>query len=177
MAIADLTAERLRELFNYDPETGIFTWRQKTTPKSNSITVGGIAGTIGADGYTRIMIHRATHKGHRLAWLYVHGCHAPSILDHINGNRSDNRITNLRLATRSLNSQNRGPSRSNKANTLGVYIGRKGNYCAAIGITLAGKSRRLHLGTFASLDEASTVYLEAKTLMHPGAIISRSLED
>lgn len=170
MAKADLTAERLREILHYDPESGIFTWIKKPHKKANLVTPGERAGNVCSDGYRKIYVDKYGHKEHRLAWLYINGEQAPSILDHINGNRGDNRFSNLRLATRSLNNQNRTKSRA-KALPLGVhYSGR--NYQARITATLAGKTLKLYLGAFSSMDEAESVYRAAKILLHPGAIIA-----
>lgn len=98
-----LTAESLRELLHYDPQTGIFTWR---------VTRGNLkacsrAGSMKEDGYIRVCIGERRYHAHRLAWLYVTGDWPVEEIDHINRNKADNRFTNLRPATRSTNEQNR----------------------------------------------------------------------
>jgi hypothetical protein len=100
-----LTAERLRELLHYDPDTGDFTWR--TARKR--IPAGAIAGTV-ERGFRRITIgggrHGPRYSAHRLAWLYMTGAWPNGYLDHINRDPDDNRFANLRLATNSQNQAN-----------------------------------------------------------------------
>lgn len=108
-----LTAERLREVLDYDPETGIFTW--SLTPRSG-ITAGGVAGTPNALGYIVIRIDRGRYQAHRLAWLYVTGVWPTAEIDHKNCTSNDNRFANLREAGRSQNIAN---SRRRSDNTSG----------------------------------------------------------
>lgn len=106
--------QRLKELFDYNPETGIFT-RLKTV-KSNAMA-GDIAGRKGSYGYIHISIDGSSCLAHRLAWIYVHGKLPEGIIDHINGIRNDNRILNLREATDAENKRN---ARTPLRNTSGV---------------------------------------------------------
>ena len=87
-----LTAERLRERLHYDAGTGVFTRRVG----SGHARTGEMAGSVHSTGYVRISIDGGKYTAHCLAWLYVHGVWPPDQIDHINGNRSDNRIANLR---------------------------------------------------------------------------------
>jgi hypothetical protein len=82
----ELTAERLREVLNYNPGTGVFTWRVQTGRRA---PVGAIAGCITWYGYIAIKIDCCRHLAHRLAWFYVTGAWPKDQIDHINGNRSD----------------------------------------------------------------------------------------
>lgn len=94
---ADLTADMVRELFHYDPETGIF--RRRDT--------GRVTGTKSSSGYLLITLSGFKFSAHRLAWLYVHGQWPQIEIDHINRIRDDNRLVNLRDVTRSVNMMNR----------------------------------------------------------------------
>ena len=96
--------ERLKELFDYDPETGDFVRKVRT---SNNTKVGDVAGCLVPDGYLVFRVDSTTYMAHRLAWLYRYGEDPGSLdIDHINRNRSDNRLENLRLATSQQNRQN-----------------------------------------------------------------------
>jgi hypothetical protein len=102
--MSTITAERLRQLLHYDPERGVFTWLSRPAERSwNTRFAGTRAGTINGLGYVVIGILGRRYKAHRLAWLYVHGEWPGRELDHINCDKSDNRIANLRPATRSQN--------------------------------------------------------------------------
>jgi hypothetical protein len=94
---------RAAELLRYDPDTGVLTWKSAVSPQR---AAGSVAGTRRPDGYSRIKLDGRLYLAHRLAWLLTHGT-CPKEIDHISGDRSDNRIANLRAASRSQNSQNR----------------------------------------------------------------------
>lgn len=98
-----LTQSDLRNLLRYDTETGVFVW---INPASTRVKSGDVAGCLGDDGYLKIGIFGKRYKSHRLAWLYVHGQFPECEIDHINGNRADNRIDNLRLASSKQNKEN-----------------------------------------------------------------------
>ena len=158
MAKTDLTAERLRELLYYDPDTGVFTWRAKTNRR---IPVGIVAGTIHRLGYVIIQLCGKRHFAHRLAWMYAYGTFPSKHIDHINGDGRDNRITNLREATQAENMQNRRKSSRNKSGFLGV---------CAVGsrwkaqIQVHGKHK--NLGLFETPESAHAAYASAKKKMH-----------
>jgi hypothetical protein len=104
MAKADITAQRLRELLDYDLNTGVFTWR--VTRKGHR-KAGDAAGYLRKDRYVIIGLDNATFLGHRLAWLHVYGEWPREHLDHIDGNPTNNRIENLRDVSPTVNGQNR----------------------------------------------------------------------
>ena len=95
-----LTQSRLKELFDYCPDTGIFVRKVNRAHTKK----GDIAGCL-SQGYYKICIDRVLYLSHRLAWLYVHGT-LPEFVDHINRVPTDNRIENLRSVTRSVNCHN-----------------------------------------------------------------------
>lgn len=151
-----LTQERLKELLHYNSETGEFTWLVARNGTKNDHT----AGSADSQGYVGIRIDGRRHKAHRLAWLYVHGRWPESFIDHINQVRKDNRISNLREATRSLNGHNRPKPKHNTSGFKGVSFHRKtGKWKASVTF----KGVRHYLGLFASPREAHQAY---KTKIH-----------
>lgn len=102
--VSQMTQNKLKELLSYDPETGVFIWRES----KGSCGRGGIAGCLDeSDGYVRIRIDRTGYRAHRVAWLYVYGRAPNGNLDHANKVRHDNRIKNLREGTRAQHAANR----------------------------------------------------------------------
>lgn len=99
-----LTRERLSEVLEYDAIVGEFRWKKPTSPR---MRVGSVAGTINHDGYRVIAIDREHFRAGRLAWFYTHGRWPEPEIDHINRIRLDDRIDNLREATRSEQLRNR----------------------------------------------------------------------
>ncbi len=113
-----ITQDELKQLLSYDSVSGLFTWIKP----QKGIKVGAIAGNLSSSGYARIRINGKSYQTHRLVYLYVYGFIPTQDVDHINGNRSDNRACNLRLATRSENNQNRNmPNRNNKVGHKGIW--------------------------------------------------------
>ncbi len=161
----ELSAERLRELLSYDAETGAFAWRIGRGGLAKS---GARAGAIESGGYVQIQVEGRLRMAHRLAWLYVHGRWPTFEIDHMNGVRDDNRLSNLREATRAENQQNERRARSsNKASgLLGVtWCERASRWRAKI--MLGGKNK--HLGLFDTAEAAHNAYLAAKAEIHPFA--------
>jgi hypothetical protein len=156
-----LTAERLRELLHYDPETGDFRW---VLSRKGAGGIGTLAGGINGRGYRRIGVERRRYMANVLGWLYMTGAMPTVDVDHINGVRSDNRWTNLRAVSRSVNNQNqRRAHKGNKAGLLGVSP----NHAHwAASIQVYGKKH--HLGTYNTAEEAHVAYLIAKRGLHVG---------
>ena len=148
---ADIGQEYVRELFIYEPDTGIL---RNRINRSTRAKIGEIAGSLRNDGYMRVGINNKAYSVHRIAFLYVYG-YLPEFLDHINGDKLDNRISNLRPATRAENQRNRGIAKNNKAGFKGVYPNKHGRYEA--GIKKNGK--RIYLGTFDTPEEAHWAYM------------------
>ena len=111
-----LTQNRLKELLSYNPDTGIFTWRH---PTSNRVKVGDVCSCKDVKGYLVIRLFNKQYKAHQLAWLYTHGCFVKE-LDHINRQPGDNRMANLRVATRSEQMHNAGMLKNNISGVKGV---------------------------------------------------------
>jgi hypothetical protein len=166
MATKILTAERLRELMDYDPETGKFC--RKVTASSSGIA-GAEPGWVASNGYRYIGIDGSQRLAHRLAFLWVSGEHPGKLVDHIDGNKLNNAISNLRVVDQATNNQNRRATKKNKWGLLGVSksVVRAKPWKAEI--TVNGAAR--HLGVFSSPEAAHAAYLEAKRRLHPGCTI------
>lgn len=159
-----ISAERLRELLAYEPESGLFTWMCNRAGRKFA---GTIAGSKNKKGYTEITVDGGRYWAHRLAWLHVHGVMPTGDIDHINGDRSDNRIANLRDVAHIVNAQNRTrTNRSNKSGVLGVWLHQRGGSWGAC-IQAAGV--RHHIGYYPTKEEARAAYLAAKSELHQGA--------
>lgn len=150
-----LTADQLRQALHYDGETGVFIWK---VWGGRGVSVGRRAGSHHNAGYWHIGIGGERYLAHRLAWLYVHGEWPLLEVDHINGNKRDNRIANLRLATRQQNGANRGANLNNKSGCRGVHWHpQSGRWRAEMKV--ARKSK--HIGLFRTKEEASAAYQRA----------------
>lgn len=133
-----LTHARAMSLLNYDPQTGLFVWKQYRAANARP---GDLAGyTCGR--YVTIQIDRLNYRAHRVAWLLRTGAWPTCLIDHINGNGHDNRWVNLREADYCQNAQNRCVSRRNKSGQPGVSKDTQtGKWLSEIGVQ--GKSIRL----------------------------------
>ena len=98
-----LTQDRLKEVLSYDPDSGKFIWKIST---SNRVKAGSVAGTLNSTGYIYIRVDGKKYLAHRLAWLHAYGYDPEHGIDHLNGVRDDNRISNLREVSQSCNLQN-----------------------------------------------------------------------
>lgn len=143
-----LTQERLKQLLHYDPETGVFTWIARRGKRTD--LVGKVAG-FDAHGYIGITIDYKKHMAHSLAWLYVHGEMPLSELDHKNRIRSDNKILNLRKATRKQNACNQSLRKRSKTGVIGVSIDAQ---TAMFRAHITVDAKMIHLGRFSVLDDA-----------------------
>lgn len=159
-ATLNVSAARLRALLSYDAETGDFRWLVNRT--SNKVA-GKLAGSID-NGYLRIGVDGRSYRAHRLAWLHTHGTWPMFCVDHIDGVKTNNCLANLRDVTHNINMQNQKRAQTNtESGILGVYP--EGIRWKAV-ISIHGK--QTHLGTFDTPEQASTEYIAAKRLHHPG---------
>lgn len=146
-----ITLDRLRELLSYDPETGHFHW-SKPRPFCSA---GKYAGGLTPYGYVRINVEGRPYQAHRLAWFYVYGRWPLREIDHINGIRSDNRLSNLREATPSQNQANKGMRKDNTSGAKGVTWDKsRGKWLAAIHVN----GKRQGLGRYQTIGEAAAAY-------------------
>jgi HNH endonuclease/AP2 domain len=145
-----ITRARLRALLHYDRETGEFRWRKRMNAR---VRAGHIAGTLTRDGYRVIAINGRPYRAHRLAWLYVTGKWCSLVIDHRDGDPSNNRWNNLRRATRSQNSANRRVPRNNASGLKGVS-----RYQGRWRATIHKEGRRHYLGIFSTREAAHAAY-------------------
>lgn len=157
--------EELRRVLNYNPDTGVMTWKFAV---GNRIKAGSPAGYV-SQGRLRITFRGDYYYAHRLAWLLTYGKWPEKFVDHIDGNPLNNRITNLRDVSHNVNSQNQREARvDNQTGLLGVSPYKKsGKFKATIQVN--GKAK--HLGYFSTKEEAYMVYLVAKQEFHEGCTI------
>lgn len=160
-----ITQSQLKELFNYDADTGIFT-RIKTI--CNCIA-GSVAGSKHSHGYITIRVSKKRYYAHRLAWLYVYGSFPKNDIDHINGIKDDNRISNLRDVLHSVNIQNKNRALGNNTSGyLGVNFHKENNKYRA---TICVDGTSSHIGYFINPELAYKAYLTAKRKLHAGCMI------
>jgi HNH endonuclease len=145
-----MTQKQLKQALDYNPQTGIFTWKAGVSRKCPA---GTIAGTPSFYGYIHICIAGKKHYAHRLAWLYIYGEFPKDAIDHVNRNKSDNRLGNLRPGNKSLNSAN---AKGRRDGLKGAFRNRR-RWMGMI--TVNGKKK--YLGNFLTEQEAHAAYAEA----------------
>ncbi len=148
----------LKELLDYNPDTGIFIWKVKSTYKK----IGDIAGYEAQDGYVRIKIKSIYYTAHKLAWIYSYN-ENPELIDHINLKKNDNRICNLRKATKSQNQYNKAIQKNNTSGIKGVNWNCNAKKWMAI-TTINGKNK--NLGYFDDIALAEKTVIEARLKHH-----------
>lgn len=153
-----LTAERLRAVLHYDPETGIFCWLAGQRR-------GEIAGHLD-NGYLRITVDGSPYRANRLAWLFVTGEWPIEQIDHRNLARSDNRWTNLRQATNGQNKANSRTYRNNQCGVKGVHHSGDAYRRKPWRAIVYKDGKTYHLGRYATQDEAGAAYAEAADRLH-----------
>ena len=150
--------DRIFSVLIYCPETGIFRWKIRMSSRAAE---GDVAGTADPRGYRQIRIDGVVMREHRLAWLFVHGEFPEKQIDHIDGDPSNNRINNLRLADGYENHQNEGLSKNNRSGHTGVRR-HAGKWVA--GLMVHGKA--IHLGRFERFEDAVEARRAAKLVHH-----------
>lgn len=147
-----ITHARLLELLQYDPATGLLTWRVSHGNK----LAGAIAGTPMENGYLRVGVDGGRYLAHQLAWFYMTGEWEPE-LDHRDRHRSNNVFSNLRPSTRSQNQANRGVPKNNTSGIKGVTRYRDGRWQ----VEIWAQGKRHYLGRFDEIDAAALAYTKA----------------
>lgn len=148
-----LSLDTIRQHMTYDPFTGHFTWIEQPSPLAR-VHAGDRAGGLTGEGYVSIRYAGKAYQAHRLAWFFVNGTMPAGLLDHINGDRADNRIANLRLATRQQNAFNQ---RGRGLHGKGVSRLPSGRYKAQ----LRSGAKHIYLGAFDTPEQAHSAYCAA----------------
>lgn len=151
----NLTQDILKDILCYDPETGLFTWKRQ----QGKMKAGSRAGTYREGNYVLIGIDKEHYFGHRLAWLYVYGEWPEDMLDHINNDRRDNRIANLRKATNQTNGLNRGKNSNNTSGVKNISWSASRKKWEA---ELRVNTKRVKLGRFSLLEDAVRAITSAR---------------
>lgn len=167
MAKTDITAQYVRELFDYDADGGFLVWKP---PRGGRFRNQGRAGGIERrSGITRINIDGRFYLAHRVIWLWHHGVWPTCDIDHKLGRAAGNHIENLRDVTRTINAQNlRGPHRDNSSGHLGVtWFAERHKW--RVQLSVNGKNK--WFGDYTDLEEAAAASIEARRKFHDGCTI------
>ena len=155
--------KRAKQLFDYNPETGSLTWKVQRRGRALK---GSEAGTLHPKGYVRVSVDNVDYLAHRIIWALTNG-ETPenAVIDHVNGNPSDNRLNNLRLTTPQGNVHNQVDAhKGNVSNLIGASFHKPtGKWISRIKVN--GKDK--YIGLFDSAKEAHDAYMKQKNLLHP----------
>ncbi|NTG86184.1 HNH endonuclease [Agrobacterium rhizogenes] len=162
--MATPTQARVCEYFNYDPETGLLTFKERPRSEfsaarysSHLKRIGSPAGAVNSGGYQKVLVDGTYHSAHRIIWLMVTGdwVKYPEFeIDHINGDPSDNRISNLRKVTKSENQRNAGKRITNTSGIHGVNWKARGDDDGRWVARIWNGPKHVYLGQFKTLHEA-----------------------
>jgi hypothetical protein len=154
-----VTQERLKEVLHYEEDNGKFTWKIR----KGWVKPGYVAGSVNSCGYIHIWIDGKQYKASRLAWLYVYGVFPDVYVDHINCIRTDDRISNLRLASAKENAQNKKLTPQNKSGIIGVsWHKRTSSWTAQIMVD----GKKIYLGIYKKIEDAAAARAAAKEKYH-----------
>ena len=151
--------DNIEDHVGYDPEAGSFFWKIRKSGRR----LNGRAGYVGAQGYYHVEVNGQDFFGQKLAWYLHHGEWPPHEVDHIDGNPSNNRLVNLRLATHQQNCSNRRIPITNTSGIKGVHWHKAAGKWAAV---IKVNQRGIHLGTFENKEDAAKAYWEAAQKYH-----------
>lgn len=157
--IDDLNRDEVIARLDYEPDTGCLRWKKT-----------GLAAGSNDKGYTRISFNNRSYKAHRIIWLIAYGRWPNGQIDHINGRRSDNRISNLREVTQQENQQNKltATRRNKTSGLLGAHFHKgSGRWYATISVD----NRKIHIGSYKTPELAHAAYVERKRLLHAASTL------
>lgn len=158
-----LTQNRLKELFSYDPKTGLFRRLQTTGGQIR----GTIAGVIHHTGYRHIRVNGRKYQASHLAWLYIYGRLPAYQIDHRNLDYDDDRVCNLREATHSQNMANKRVYKNNACGVKGIHLfWSRGRPTGKWRAQIKKDGKVIHLGLFRNADDAAAAYQQAASLFH-----------
>lgn len=158
---ASQVVDLIKEAFSYSPDTGAL-YRN-----------GRIAGGRSTGGYLRVQFMSKTFSVHRIAWLLVTGAWPAGEIDHINGVRTDNRLSNLRDVSRSINAQNKGSALRSNSTSDCLGVNRHVSYGRRFRAQIWRDGKNHHIGYFDTAEAAHEAYLSAKFECHPGFVLER----
>lgn len=152
-----VTAERVREVFSYDPLSGALTYRVRRKHYRPGERAGFVAlkSNHRSGGYRIVRLDNREYAEHWLVWIHTHGRWPTGVLDHMNGDRADNRIANLRDCSVSQNNANRGKQANNTSGIKGVFFNRNARKWSS---SINCRRRFYYLGLFKTADEAAAAY-------------------
>lgn len=159
MADNAISHSELLKLLHYSPETGVFTWKIHVNSRARP---GWVAGSLVGEGYWRIKVGNRSTLAHRLAWFYVNGTWPDRAIDHIDANKLNNRISNLRLASVKQNSANRKIGKNNSSGFKGIQARPNGRWRASY----ESDGKWYSLGSYGSREEASDAYMASLKERH-----------
>jgi len=164
-----LTQKKIRELFDYNPDVGVLKWKK---PRSPRVATGDEAGCVDkSTGYRQVYIGNKAYYTHRLIWFFVHGYFPEHQVDHINRDRLDNRINNLREVSQSCNNKNTGLRNDNKSGITGVsWDNNRGQW----EVKISNNGRQRSLGRYRDFSDAVCARLAGEQCINFGLCNSAS---
>lgn len=158
-----LTVAYIKSILDYDPNTGLFLWKPRPNIPTFAHHAGKIAGHRNTFGHIQIRLRNRLYLAHRVAWFLMTGKWPRHMIDHKNGKPDDNRLENLRDATRSRNMANRTRNIKNLSGFKGVSKRRRGSYWSA---RIMVNHKEMWLGQFPTPEEAHAAYCKAAQFFH-----------
>ncbi len=155
------SVEILNEVFAYDETTGELTWKKVPIERVVRSKIGQIAGAVMVNGYRTVCVNYQKCLAHRVIWKMMTGTDAPFSIDHVDGDRLNNRFANLRAATQSQNGMNSKMRKNNSSGIKGVYWG-QGKWRAQISM----HRKAFALGGFDRIEDAAQAVSQAREKLH-----------